>query len=56
MWQTGLHDPSCSAYARLCGGHGIRVTNIERLRPALNEALARKGPSLVEIITDVDLI
>ena len=56
VWQTSLHNPSFSAYAKLCGGHGIRVTKIEQLRPALDEALARKGPALVEIITDVDLI
>ena len=56
VWQTALHNPNFSAYAKLCGGHGIRVTTIEQLRPALDEALARKGPSLVEIITDADLI
>ena len=56
VWQTALHNPSFSAYAKLCGGHGIRVTKVEQLRPALDEALARKGPALVEIITDVDLI
>ena len=56
VWQTALHNPSFSAYAKLCGGHGIRVTKTEQLRPALDEALARKGPALVEIITDVDLI
>ena len=56
VWQTGLHNPSFSAYAKLCGGHGIRVTNVDQLQQALDEALSRRGPSLVEIITDADLI
>jgi pyruvate oxidase len=56
VWQTDLHNPSFSAYAKLCGGKGIRVTKAEQLRPALDEALAHPGPSLVEIITDADLI
>ena len=56
VWQTDLHNPSFSAYAKLCGGHGIRVTDVDQLQQALDEALSRRGPSLVEIITDADLI
>jgi thiamine pyrophosphate-dependent acetolactate synthase large subunit-like protein len=56
VWQTGLHNPSFSAYAKLCGGKGVRVSNAEQLEPALGEALAHSGPALVEIITDADLI
>ena len=56
VWQTDLHNPSFSAYAKLCGGYGIRVTKPEKLRAALDEALAHNGPALVEIITDADLI
>ena len=56
VWQTDLHNPSFSAYAKLCGGKGVRVTKAEQLRPALDEALAHPGPALVEIITDADLI
>ena len=56
VWQTGLHNPSFAAYAKLCGGTGTRVTRAEQLRPALEEALAHHGPTLVEIITDADLI
>ena len=56
VWQTGLHNPSFAAYAKLCGGAGIRVTKTEQLRPALDEALAHQGPALVEIVTDADLI
>ena len=56
VWQTDLHNPSFAAYAKLCGGKGIRVTTVEKLRPALDEMLAHPGPTLVEIITDPDLI
>ena len=49
-------DSSVRAYAKLCGGKGIRVTTADTLLPALEEALAHEGPALVEIITDADLI
>ena len=56
VWQTELHNPSFAAYANLCGGKGFRVTKAEKLESTFAEALAHPGPSLVEIITDADLI
>ncbi len=56
VWQTELHNPSFSAYAELCGGKGIRVTQAGQLESALKEALEHSGPAIVEIITDADLI
>ena len=56
VWQTSLHNPKFSAYANLCGGHGMRVTKPEQLESALAEALAHDGPSLLEVVTDADLI
>ncbi len=56
VWQTSLHNPSFAAYANLCGGKGIPVKSTDKLGPALEEALAHDGPSLVEIVTDADLI
>ncbi len=56
VWQTDLHNPSFAAFARLCGGHGTRVTDKGDLAAAIAEALAVKGPSLVEVITDADLV
>jgi len=32
------------------------VKSPDKLRPALDEALAHDGPSLVEVVTDADLI
>jgi thiamine pyrophosphate-dependent acetolactate synthase large subunit-like protein len=56
VWQTSLQNPSFAAYANLCGGKGFRVTKPEKLAAAIDAALAYDGPSLVEIITDADLI
>ncbi len=56
VWQTDLHNPSFAAYAKLCGGKGVRVTKPEQLQPAFEEALEHTGPAIVEIITDVELI
>lgn len=56
VWETSLTNPSFAAFARLCGGHGTRVTEAGQLREAIAEALAHDGPSLVEIITDPELV
>lgn len=56
VWQTDLHNPSFAAYAKLCGGYGIRVKAPDKLPAALDEALGHDGPALVEVITDADLI
>jgi thiamine pyrophosphate-dependent acetolactate synthase large subunit-like protein len=56
VWQTSLHNPSFAAYAKLCGGKGIRVTKVEQLKSALAQAIAHKGPALVEVMTDGELI
>ncbi|EFO34132.1 pyruvate dehydrogenase [Roseibium sp. TrichSKD4] len=56
VWETNLTNPSFAAFARLCGGHGTRVTEAGQLHDAIAEALAHDGPSLVEIITDPELV
>lgn len=56
VWQTSLHNPSFAGFARGCGGHGIRVTDISKLDEAFAEALAHDGPSLVEIMSDAELV
>ncbi|MDA8006860.1 MAG: thiamine pyrophosphate-dependent enzyme [Gammaproteobacteria bacterium] len=56
VWQTQLHNPNFAAYARLCGAHGERVTQPEKLDSAVQKALAHNGPALVEIMSDADLI
>jgi pyruvate oxidase len=56
VWQTGLHNPDFSAYARLCGAYGVRVTDPDALDDALADAMAHRGPSMVEVVTDPELV
>ncbi len=56
VWQTSLHNPNFAEYAKLCGGHGVRVTKPGELDDALAAAIAHPGPALVEVISDPELI
>ncbi len=56
VWETSLHNPSFAAYANLCGGKGFKVSAADKLESTFAEALDVSGPSLVEIITDAELI
>ncbi len=56
VWQTSLRNPDFSAYAKSCGGLGIRVESADALSDALKRAFAYEGPALVEIMSDVELI
>ena len=56
VWQTSLHNPNFSEYARICGAHGARVTDASQLDDALVAAFAHDGPSLVEVMTDAELV
>jgi len=56
VWQTALNNPNFAEYARLCGALGIRVEKREDLDAALEQALGHDGPSLVEVITDPELL
>ena len=55
-WKTKLHNPNFAQYATNCGALGIRVTQKEELDEAIAMALAHEGPSMVEIISDSQLI
>ncbi|MGI9512964.1 MAG: thiamine pyrophosphate-dependent enzyme [Anderseniella sp.] len=56
VWQTGLHNPSFAAFAKLCGGHGSKVTDAKDLEAAIRKALDYQGPALVEIMADPELV
>ena len=47
-----LDNPDFAAYARLLGAHGVRVTGDADLMPAIDEALAHPGPSIVDVVQD----
>ncbi len=56
VWQTGLRNPDFAAYAKSCGGLGIRVSSKDELEEALKRAIAYDGPALVDVISDPELI
>ena len=56
VWETDLQNPGFAAFARLCGGHGTKVTDAADIEAAIKDALDHKGPALVEIMTDADLV
>ena len=56
VWETSLVNPSFAAFARLCGAHGSKVTSGNEVEVAIAEALAVKGPALLEIMTDAELV
>lgn len=56
VWQTALHNPNFSEFARSCGGYGRRVTDVNELENAFQEALDHAGPAMVEVITDPELV
>ena len=56
VWETDLVNPNFAEYADLCGALGIRVSSADELEPALIRALDHDGPSLVEVMTDVELV
>lgn len=56
VWETDLHNPSFAMFAKQCGGHGVKVSEVEDLDEALGAALAMRSPALVEVMTDAELV
>ncbi len=56
VWHTDLLNPDFAAYADLCGGLGIRVEQRDDLDDALRRALDHRGPALVCVHTDPELV
>jgi thiamine pyrophosphate-dependent acetolactate synthase large subunit-like protein len=56
VWETDLRNPSFAMFAKQCGGHGVKVSAAAMLDPALAEALSCRGPALVEVMTDAELV
>lgn len=51
-WQTELFNCDFAAFAKNCGGIGIKVTESEELSAAIEKALSLNKPVLVDIETD----
>jgi len=56
VWETSLHNPGFADYAELCGIKAIKVTEASQLEEALAECVNHRGPALVEIMSDAELI
>lgn len=56
VWQTDLVNPSFAGFARSCGGMGEKVKTADKLEDALRKAIEHKGPALVEVMTDAELL
>jgi pyruvate dehydrogenase (quinone) len=51
-----LKNPNFAALAEAVGFTGIRVEDPVRVRPALEQALGSKGPVLVDVVTDPNVL
>ncbi|MEM9648515.1 MAG: thiamine pyrophosphate-binding protein [Bacteroidota bacterium] len=56
VWKTSLSNPNFAEFAQSCGAWGNRVDKQEALTAAMEELFAQKGPAVLEVITDVNLI
>lgn len=57
VWKTKLSNPSFAEFARSAGALGFQVRSKgEELDNALKTAFEHRGPALVEVIADVNLI
>ena len=52
VYATGLANPDFAMLARSFGGSGVRVETDEEFDAALDEALAHRGLSLIEVVMD----
>jgi pyruvate dehydrogenase (quinone) len=51
-----LKNPNFATLAQAIGIKGLRVENPAEVRPALEEALASSGPTLVDVVTDPNVL
>ncbi len=51
-----LKNPNFAKLAEAVGLRGFRVEDPSHVRPALQEALAHRGPALVDIVTDANVL
>ncbi|MEO1251815.1 MAG: thiamine pyrophosphate-dependent enzyme [Pseudomonadota bacterium] len=56
VWQTSLSNPNFAEFAQSCGGLGLRVERADDLEATIKKAIDHKGPALVEVITDAELV
>lgn len=56
VWKTSLSNPDFAEFAQSCGAWGKRIENQEDLETGMKELFDQKGPGVLEVMTDVNLI
>ena len=56
VWKTDLVSPDFGAFAQSCGALALRVEQASELDAAMQQAFAHRGPALVHVLTDAELI
>ena len=56
VWKTKLSNPNFAEFATSCGAWGLRVVQQQDLEKGMKAMFAQKGPAVLELITDVNLI
>lgn len=51
-YETDLRNPDFAAYARLCGGDGLRIEDHEALPGAIRKGLNSTVPFVLDVLTD----
>ncbi|MGZ3297531.1 MAG: thiamine pyrophosphate-dependent enzyme [Asticcacaulis sp.] len=51
-YETDLHNPDFAAFARLCGGDGLRVTDPDSLPDAIRQGLSSPLPFVLDVVID----
>nr|WP_299343221.1 thiamine pyrophosphate-binding protein [Allomuricauda sp.] len=56
VWKTSLSNPNFAEFAQSCGAWGKRIEKQEALVDGMKALFAEKGPAVLEVIADVNLI
>ena len=54
--QTSLHKVSFASFAELCGGKGLVMISLEAVGSVIRDAPDHDGPTIVEFMTDAQLV
>jgi len=56
VWKTDLHNPNFAEFAQSCGAWGKRVKDKTNLEVGMKALFREKGPAVLEVMADVNLI
>ncbi len=51
-FQTSLQNPNFAAFAQLCGGDGLRITDPAELPAAIGQGMKSTGPFILDVMID----